>query len=59
MMIDTSVAARLLGWHVNTVLKWRRLGRIKTAQRASKARQAPWKYDREEIMSLKNASNPQ
>lgn len=57
MKVDTSIAARLLGWHVNTVLKWRRLGKIKSAERKSNAKQAPWEYDREEIISLKNASN--
>ena len=53
--IPTSVAARILGWDVNTILKWRRLGKIKSARRASTARQAPWVYDRSEILELKNA----
>jgi len=56
-MIQTSVAARILGWHVTTIHKWRRQGKIKTAERSSKAKQAPWQYDREEILSFKNASN--
>lgn len=56
--IQTSVAARILGWHVNTVLKWRRLEKIKSARRQSDAPQAPWVYDRDEIVSLKHASCP-
>jgi hypothetical protein len=55
--VDTSVSARILGWHVNTVLKWRRLGKIKSASRKSSAKQSPWIYDREEIEGLKNASH--
>lgn len=56
MKIDTSNAAKLLGWNYRKVLRWCMAGRIKTARRASGARQAPWIYDREEIVSLKNAS---
>ena len=55
--VETSVAARILGWHVNTVLKWRRLGKIKSAERKSSAKQSPWIYDREEILTIKNASH--
>jgi len=54
--IDTSIAARLLGLNVDTILKYRRLGKIKSAERKSKAKQAPWQYDRDEILSLKNAN---
>lgn len=53
--IETSVAARILGWHVNTVLKWRKLGKLK-AERKSSAKQAPWVYEREQIIILKNAN---
>ena len=56
MKIDTQNAAKLLGVTYRTVLIWVRDGKIKTAQRASSARQAPWKYERDEIVSLKNAS---
>lgn len=55
--IDTSRAAKILGLNVDTILKYRRLGKIKSAQRASGAKQAPWLYDRTEIEGLKNADD--
>jgi len=56
MKVDTQNAAKLLGVTYRTVLIWVHCGKIKSARRASGARQAPWKYDRDEIVSLKNAS---
>lgn len=55
--IPTAVAARILGINVDTVLKYRKLGKLKKARRSSDAPQAPWVYDRDEILSFKNASH--
>jgi hypothetical protein len=53
--IRTSVAARILGWHHNTVLKWRRQQKFVYCRRESGARQSPWLLDRNEIHLIKNA----
>lgn len=63
MTVDTFNAAKLLGKSYRTVLRWREQGRIKKAWRASGERQMPdvkqppWQFDRDEILSLKNASH--
>lgn len=52
-LIDTSVAARVLGWSPRTIRKWLYLGKIRGI-RSSDAPKAPWLYSREEIHSIKN-----
>lgn len=54
--IETSIAARILGWHVNTVLKWIYNGKIKSAERKLNRRGSTWRCDREEIIQIKNAN---
>ena len=55
--IDRHNAAKILGWNYRKVLRWLKSGKIKSAVRSSKASQAPWLCDKEEIMEIKNASD--
>jgi hypothetical protein len=53
--IPTSVVARILGCHVNTVLYRREVGVLKKARRFSNSPHAPWMFDRQEVYDLKES----
>jgi hypothetical protein len=55
-LINTQSAAKELGWHINTVIKWCRLGKL-IGVRSSDARKAPYLFDKSEVLAIKNANN--